>query len=183
MTQCLLADAEGSINNRATLPCLASQALAFAQAGCDIVAPSDMMDGRVLAIKNKLAEHGFGNKVSVLSYAVKFSSSFYGPFRDAAKSAPTFGDRKRYQLPCGSRGLAARAAERDVSEGADMLMVKPGLAYLDLVRETKNSFPHHPMFIYQVNLLMSSLKWFLDLDNLKELCSTHKRIYQKCSLA
>jgi len=144
-------DAEGSINNRATLPCLASQALAFARAGCDIVAPSDMMDGRVLAIKNKLAEHGFGNKVSVLSYAVKFSSSFYGPFRDAAKSAPTFGDRKRYQLPCGSRGLAARAAQRDVSEGADMLMVKPGLAYLDLVRETKNSFPHHPMFIYQVS--------------------------------
>eukprot|EP00092_Neocalanus_flemingeri_P030733 GFUD01033372.1.p1 GENE.GFUD01033372.1~~GFUD01033372.1.p1 ORF type:complete len:334 (+),score=99.11 GFUD01033372.1:38-1039(+) len=144
-------DAEGSINNEASLPCLASQALAFATAGCDIVAPSDMMDGRVLAIKKKLAEHGFANKVAVLSYAVKFSSSFYGPFRDAAKSAPTFGDRKRYQLPCGSRGLAARAAARDVSEGADMLMVKPGLAYLDLVRETKNSFPHHPMFIYQVS--------------------------------
>merc|ERR1712115_710917 len=87
-----------------------------------------------------MAEHGYENKVSVLSYAVKFSSSFYGPFRDAAKSAPAFGDRKCYQLPCGGRGLAHRAAERDVSEGADMLMVKPGLAYLDLVRETKHKF-------------------------------------------
>merc|ERR1719402_1802158 len=109
------------------------------------------MDGRVLAIKRGLAEAGLGSAVAVLSYAVKFASSFYGPFRDAAKSAPAFGDRKRYQLPCGSRGLAARAAERDVSEGADMLMVKPGLAYLDLVRETKDRFPHHPMFIYQVS--------------------------------
>ena len=124
--------------------------MAFARAGVDVVAPSDMMDGRVGAIKQALREHGFGNRVAVLSYAVKFSSSFYGPFREAAKSAPAFGDRKRYQLPGGSRGLAARAAARDVAEGADMLMVKPGLAYLDLVRETKDSFPHHPMFIYQV---------------------------------
>ena len=130
-----------------------------------------MMDGRILAIKQVapskllnhihilvhnhnytqvLADNGYGNRVSVLSYAVKFSSSFYGPFREAAKSAPAFGDRKKYQLPCGSRGLAQRAAARDVSEGADMLMVKPGLAYLDLVRETKDAFPSHPMFIYQV---------------------------------
>ena len=85
---------DGSINNKATLPLLAAQALAYAKAGADIVAPSDMMDGRVLAIKNILAEHGYGGKVPVLSYAVKFSSSFYGPFRDAAKSAPAFGDRK-----------------------------------------------------------------------------------------
>merc|ERR1719204_2988866 len=109
-----------------------------------------MMDGRVKAIKDILADNGL-NRVSVLSYAVKFASTFYGPFRDAAKSAPAFGDRKCYQLPPGSRGLAARAAARDVSEGADMLMVKPGLAYLDLVRETKNAHPHHPMFIYQVS--------------------------------
>ena len=105
----------------------------FAQAGADIVAPSDMMDGRILAIKQvftslhlliltpiiviqALADNGYGNRVSVLSYAVKFSSSFYGPFREAAKSAPAFGDRKKYQLPCGSRGLAQRAAARDVSE-------------------------------------------------------------------
>jgi len=144
-------DAEGSIDNAASISCLASQALAFAQAGADVVAPSDMMDGRVLAIKNILKENGFGNRVAVLSYAVKFSSGFYGPFREAAKSAPAFGDRKKYQLPCGSRGLAKRAAARDVSEGADMLMVKPGLAYLDLIRETKDSHPGHPLFVYQVS--------------------------------
>jgi len=148
---CGLLREDGSINNPATLPLLASQALAFARAGANIVAPSDMMDGRVGAIKKILAENGLGSRVSVLSYAVKFSSSFYGPFRDAAKSAPAFGDRKCYQLPCGSRGLAYRAAQRDVSEGADMLMVKPGLAYLDIVRDTKNNFPHHPLFIYQVS--------------------------------
>ena len=129
-----------------------------------------MMDGRILAIKKELAKHGFDNKVSVLSYAVKFSSSFYGPFRDAAKSAPTFGDRKRYQLPCGSRGLAARAAERDVSEGADMLMVKPGLAYLDLVRETKNKFPHHPMFIYQVKQIKTFEKQVNGMQNAQISC-------------
>lgn len=144
-------DGEGTIDAAASLAALAGQAVAFARAGVDVVAPSDMMDGRVGAIKQALKDHGFGNRVAVLSYAVKFSSSFYGPFREAAKSAPAFGDRKRYQLPCGSRGLAARAAARDVAEGADMLMVKPGLAYLDLVRETKDAFPHHPMFLYQVS--------------------------------
>jgi len=147
---CGLLNQDGSIDNSASLPLLAKQALVFAQAGADIVAPSDMMDGRVKAIKTILAENNL-RRVCVLSYAVKFASSFYGPFRDAAKSAPAFGDRKCYQLPPGSRGLAARAAARDVVEGADMLMVKPGLAYLDLVRETKNSFPNHPMFIYQVS--------------------------------
>jgi len=141
---------DGSINNEESLPLLAKQALTFAQAGADVVAPSDMMDGRVYAIKKILAENGL-RRVAVLSYAVKFASTFYGPFRDAAKSAPAFGDRKCYQLPPGSRGLAARAADRDVNEGADMLMVKPGLAYLDLVRETKNAHPNHPMFIYQVS--------------------------------
>jgi len=86
-----------------------------------------------------------------LSYSSKFASSFYGPFREAAHSAPQFGDRKRYQLPLGSRGLAVRAADRDVEDGADMLMVKPGLAYLDMVREIKNKHPNHPMFVYQVS--------------------------------
>jgi len=147
---CGVLQKDGSINNAESLPLLAKQALTFAQAGADIVAPSDMMDGRVYAIKKILADNGL-RRVSVLSYAVKFASTFYGPFRDAAKSAPAFGDRKCYQLPPGSRGLAARAAERDVNEGADMLMVKPGLAYLDLVRETKNAHPNHPMFIYQVS--------------------------------
>lgn len=112
-----------------------------------------MMDGRVGLIKKLLIENSLGSRVAVLSYAVKFASCLYGPFRDAAKSAPSFGDRRAYQLPAGSNGLAMRAAERDVNEGADFLMVKPGLAYLDLVRKTKDMFPNHPLFIYQVLLL------------------------------
>lgn len=148
---CGILRSDGTIDNSASILKIAEQALFFAQNGADIVAPSDMMDGRIGAIKSELRKHDLDNKVSVLSYAVKFASGFYGPFRDAAKSAPTFGDRKRYQLPLGSRGLAHRAAERDVNEGADMLMVKPGLAYLDLVRETKDRHPDHPLFIYQVS--------------------------------
>ncbi|KRT79565.1 hypothetical protein AMK59_8132, partial [Oryctes borbonicus] len=120
-------------------------------AGAHIVAPSDMMDGRIGAIKDLLIKNNLGNKTAVLSYAVKFSSSFYGPFRDAANSKPAFGDRRCYQLPSNSSGLAHRAADRDVKEGADMLMVKPALAYLDLVQSVKKAHPHHPMFIYQVS--------------------------------
>jgi porphobilinogen synthase len=163
---------DGTIDNAASVARLAKQALAYAKSGitsitrqnfifylfqlqmfpkgAHVVAPSDMMDGRVGAIKKILQDNGLASRVSVLSYAVKFSSCFYGPFRDAAKSAPAFGDRRAYQLPAGSKGLAMRAAERDVAEGADFLMVKPGLAYLDLVRQVKDKFPNHPMFIYQV---------------------------------
>jgi len=142
---------DGTLDNKASVQRLAEQALAYAKAGAQIVAPSDMMDGRVGAIKEALNSNDLGSKVSVLSYAVKFASCFYGPFRDAAKSAPAFGDRRAYQLPAGSNGLAMRAAERDVVEGADFLMVKPGLAYLDLCRKTKDRFPNHPLFIYQVS--------------------------------
>uniref|UniRef100_A0A6A7G1P2 Delta-aminolevulinic acid dehydratase n=2 Tax=Hirondellea gigas TaxID=1518452 RepID=A0A6A7G1P2_9CRUS len=142
---------DGSINNTASVNRITAQALAYAKAGADVVAPSDMMDGRVGAMKQALQREGLSGKVSVLSYAVKFSSSFYGPFRDAAESAPAFGDRRCYQLPLGSSGLAHRAAARDVAEGADMLMVKPGMPYLDLVRSVKDAFPHLPMFIYQVS--------------------------------
>lgn len=148
---CGILKRDGVLDNSASIKRLADQSVAYAHAGAHIIAPSDMMDGRVGAIKDALRVAGFSNTVSVLSYAVKFASSFYGPFRDAAKSAPASGDRKCYQLPPGSRGLAARAAERDVEEGADMLMVKPGLAYLDIVRETKDKYPEHPMFIYQVS--------------------------------
>lgn len=148
---CGILKRDGVLDNSASIKRLAEQSVAYAHAGAQIIAPSDMMDGRVGAIKDALKVAGFSNTVSVLSYAVKFASSFYGPFRDAAKSAPASGDRKCYQLPPGSRGLAARAAERDVEEGADMLMVKPGLAYLDIVRETKDKYPQHPMFIYQVS--------------------------------
>ncbi|XP_071155673.1 delta-aminolevulinic acid dehydratase-like [Mytilus edulis] len=142
---------DGSIDNDASIKRLAEISLAYAKAGCQIIAPSDMMDGRVGAIKQILADNGLGNTVTVMSYSAKFASSFYGPFRDAAKSAPAFGDRKCYQLPPGSSGLAERAVDRDVQEGADILMVKPGLAYLDVVKMVKTKYPNHPLAIYQVS--------------------------------
>ncbi|XP_022663700.1 delta-aminolevulinic acid dehydratase-like isoform X2 [Varroa jacobsoni] len=129
---------------------LAQMALSFARAGAHVVAPSDMMDGRILAIKDALFKAQLGNTVSVLSYSAKFASCFYGPFRDAAKSAPALGDRKSYQLPPGANGLAMRAVQRDIEQGADMIMVKPGMPYLDLIRQLKDKFPHYPMFAYQV---------------------------------
>ncbi|KAJ8408656.1 hypothetical protein AAFF_G00252910 [Aldrovandia affinis] len=141
----------GSLDNEASCLRLAEVALAYAQAGCHIIAPSDMMDGRVGAIKQTLVSHGLGNKVAVLSYSAKFASCYYGPFRDAAQSKPAFGDRRCYQLPPGARGLALRAVDRDVKEGADMLMVKPGLPYLDMVREVKNKHPSHPLAVYNVS--------------------------------
>lgn len=142
---------DGTINNAASIERIADVALAYAKAGCHVVAPSDMMDNRVGAIKERLRTAGLGGKVAVLSYSAKFASSFYGPFRDAAQSAPAFGDRRCYQLPPGGRGLAMRAVDRDVEEGADMLMVKPGMAYLDVVRDVKERHPHHPLAIYQVS--------------------------------
>ncbi|XP_065916888.1 delta-aminolevulinic acid dehydratase-like [Dysidea avara] len=148
---CGILNQDGSINNEKSIERLAQVAVAYAEAGCHVVAPSDMMDNRIAAIKRALQAKGLGSKVAVLSYSAKFASSFYGPFRDAAKSAPAFGDRKCYQLPAGSRGLAMRAVERDVAEGADMLMVKPGMPYLDIVRDVKNNYPYHPLAIYQVS--------------------------------
>ncbi|XP_051166960.1 endoplasmic reticulum chaperone BiP isoform X2 [Leptopilina boulardi] len=148
---CGILNENGSINNEASIKRIAEIALSYAKCGADIVAPSDMMDGRIGPIKKSLVKANLSNKVSVLSYAVKFSSGFYGPFRDAANSAPKFGDRKCYQLPSGSKGLAKRAAARDVDEGADFLMVKPGLAYLDIVKQVKDNHPEYPLFIYQVS--------------------------------
>ncbi|XP_070515809.1 endoplasmic reticulum chaperone BiP isoform X3 [Cardiocondyla obscurior] len=148
---CGILNNDGSINNPSSIQRIAEVAVSYAKTGAHIVAPSDMMDGRVSAIKQGLAAAGLSNKVAVLSYAVKFASGLYGPFRDASQSAPKFGDRKCYQLPPGSNGLAARAAARDVHEGADMLMVKPGLPYLDVVRHTKDAHPEYPIFVYQVS--------------------------------
>ena len=150
----------GVLNNTTTDMCLnreksveriAQVSLAFAKAGANVIAPSDMMDGRIHAIKCILKENNMLNKVAVMSYSAKFSSAFYGPFRDAAKSAPSFGDRRCYQLPTGSTGLAMRASKRDVEEGADILMVKPCMSYLDIVKQTKQDFPHHPLAVYQVS--------------------------------
>jgi porphobilinogen synthase len=147
---CGILKEDGFIDNIKSIRQIAAISRTFVNAGAHIIAPSDMMDARVGAIKEMLAEMGALNRVAVMSYSVKFASCFYGPFRDAANSAPASGDRKRYQLPVGARGLAVRAADRDVNEGADILMVKPGLAYLDIVRDVKQRHPEHPMAIYQV---------------------------------
>ncbi|GFU03652.1 delta-aminolevulinic acid dehydratase [Nephila pilipes] len=148
---CGILTKDGEIDNDASLKRIAEVALGYAKFGCHVVAPSDMMDGRVKAIKEILNDAGYGSTVSVLSYAAKFASKFYGPFRDAADSAPAFGDRRQYQLPPGSKGLALRAVSRDIEEGADMIMVKPGLAYLDIANEVKRKYPEYPLFMYQVS--------------------------------
>ena len=137
------------VDNDATLPLLAQTAVSHAEAGADIVAPSDMMDGRVGAIRRALDAAGF-EQVSILSYAVKYASAFYGPFREAAGSAPAFGDRRGYQMDPHNAREALREAELDVREGADMLMVKPALAYLDVVRAVRERFAL-PLCTYSVS--------------------------------
>ena len=163
---CGILNANG-IDNAASIARLAEIACSYAQAGADIVAPSDMMDGRVGAIKQALYKRGLHPRVSVMSYSAKFASSFYGPFRDAAKSSPSFGDRKAYQLPPNARGLAMRAIERDVAEGADILMVKPGYPYLDIVRDAAQLVaPNHPIAVYQVSGEYSMLYHAANTHNL-----------------
>jgi porphobilinogen synthase len=128
---------DGVVLNDPTLAILAEEALSHAQAGADIVAPSDMMDGRVGAIRRKLDEHGFAD-VAILSYAAKYCSGFYGPFREAAQSAPQFGDRRSYQMDPANAREALREVALDIEEGADMIMVKPALPYLDVVRMVRD---------------------------------------------
>lgn len=130
---------DGEIVNDPTLELLAKTAVSHAQAGADIVAPSDMMDGRIAALRQALDEAHFSH-VPIMSYSVKFASAFYGPFRDAADSAPAFGDRKTYQMDPANAREALREAAADVEEGADFLMVKPALAYMDLIRQLKDTF-------------------------------------------
>ncbi len=137
------------IENDATLELLAKMALSHAQAGADIVAPSDMMDGRVRAIRQVLECNGFDN-VAILSYAAKFASAFYGPFRDAAESAPAFGDRKSYQMDPANVREALREIELDIEEGADLVMVKPALSYLDVIRRARDRFDC-PLAAYNVS--------------------------------
>ncbi|CAI2164073.1 17375_t:CDS:2 [Funneliformis geosporum] len=137
---------DNTINNEASVKRLAEVATNYAKAGAHCVAPSDMMDGRIKAIKESLIREGLANKINLMSYSAKFASSFYGPFRDIANSAPSFGDRKCYQLPPNARGLARRAIVR-----ADIIMVKPGMPYLDILREAKNLSPDVPIAVYQVS--------------------------------
>jgi len=129
----------GEVANDSTVTILAQQALSHARAGADIVAPSDMMDGRVAAIRETLDEHKFEN-IAILSYAAKYCSGFYGPFREAAQSAPQFGDRRSYQMDPANAREALKEVELDLEEGADMVMVKPALAYLDVIRQVRDAF-------------------------------------------
>ncbi|MFC1287151.1 porphobilinogen synthase [Bacillus paralicheniformis] len=139
----------GEILNDESLVLLAKTAVSQARAGADIIAPSNMMDGFVAAIREALDQEGFTN-VPIMSYAVKYASAFYGPFRDAAGSSPQFGDRKTYQMDYANRREALREAKSDVEEGADFLIVKPTLSYLDIVREVKNEF-NLPVVGYNVS--------------------------------
>lgn len=139
------------VNNDLTLPLLAQQAVSHARAGADLVAPSGMMDGMIGAIRGGLDEAGFSH-LPIMSYAAKYASSFYGPFREAAESTPQFGDRRAYQMdPAAAAGQALREVELDLAEGADMLMVKPALAYLDIIRIVADRYPGVPIAAYNVS--------------------------------
>jgi porphobilinogen synthase len=139
----------GKILNDASLKILAQTAVSHAEAGADIVAPSDMMDGRVRAIRNALDKNGF-SETPVMSYAAKFASAFYGPFREAAESAPQFGDRRSYQMDAANANEALREVALDIQEGADIVMVKPALAYLDIIQRVKTEFGY-PTAAYAVS--------------------------------
>ena len=141
---------DGKILNDETVAVLVAQALVQAEAGCDVIAPSDMMDGRVGAIREALDDAGFLD-VQIMSYAAKYASAFYGPFRDAIGSAKTLtGDKRTYQMDSANSDEALREVELDIAEGADMVMVKPGMPYLDIVRRVKDTFSM-PTFVYQVS--------------------------------
>jgi len=158
---------DGDVDNDATLAWLAEAALSHARAGADIVAPSDMMDGRVAAIRHSLDAHGF-YKTPILSYAAKYASVFYGPFREAAESTPQFGDRRSYQMDPANGREAIAEMDLDLEEGADMLMVKPAMPYLDVIRAARERY-HVPIGAYQVSgefsmIVAAAQKGWLDLD-------------------
>src|SRR5574341_2132386 len=136
---CGILTKEGDVDNDATLEILAKSALSHARAGADMVAPSDMMDGRVAAIREALDENGFG-LLPIMSYAAKYASGYYGPFRDAAESTPKFGDRRTYQMDPANALEAIREVQLDIQEGADIVMVKPALAYLDIIYRVRQEF-------------------------------------------
>ena len=147
---------EGKVLNDPTIDLLAQEALSHAKAGADIVAPSDMMDGRVKAIRSVLDHEGF-SETPILSYAVKYASCFYGPFRDAADSSPQFGDRRSYQMDPANSREAMREVALDIEEGADIIMVKPALPYLDVIYRVRSTFPV-PVAAYNVSGEFSMIK-------------------------
>lgn len=162
----------GGVDNDASLPLIADTALSHAEAGADLVAPSDMMDGRVQAIRTKLDEGGFSS-IPILSYAVKYASAFFGPFRDAAGSAPQFGDRRAYQMDPPNAREAVREAELDIEEGADMVMVKPALPYLDIVARVRDAV-NVPVVAYNVSGEYSMIKAAAERGWLDEAAVVHE---------
>ncbi|MCC5801372.1 MULTISPECIES: porphobilinogen synthase [Bacillaceae] len=170
---------DGKVLNDETLDLLAKTAVSQAEAGADIIAPSNMMDGFVAAIRHGLDEAGY-HDVPIMSYAVKYSSSFYGPFRDAAHSTPQFGDRRTYQMDPANRMEALREAQSDMEEGADFLIVKPALSYLDIMREVKDRF-NAPVVAYNVSGEYSMVKaaaqngWVNEQEIVMEKLTSMKR--------
>ncbi len=169
----------GKVENDETLNFIAAIALSHVEAGADMVAPSDMMDGRVAKIREMLDKAGFYDK-PIMSYSVKYASSFYGPFRDVAKSAPAFGDRKTYQMDWHNRREAIKEALLDIKEGADILMVKPALSYLDVIKEVKDS-TNYPICAYSVSgeyaMIKSAAKMGL-IDEYGTMCESAVSIYR-----
>ena len=172
------------VDNDKTLDSLAKIALSQVQAGADMVAPSDMMDGRVAAIREILDDNGY-ETTPIMSYAAKYASGFYGPFRDAAGSAPSFGDRKSYQMDYHNRKEALKEVFSDIEEGADIIMIKPALSYLDIIRETADAIDL-PVAAYSVSGEYAMIKagaklGYIDEDNL--ICETATSIYRAgCSI-
>ena len=170
---------DDDVDNDLTIKTLARQAVSLANAGADIIAPSDMMDGRVLEIRNALDDSGFV-KIPILSYAIKYASEFYGPFRDAAESSPKYFDRKSYQMDFGRSREAISEVEQDLHEGADMIMVKPALSYLDIIYKIKQ-FTNVPVIAYSVSGEYSMIKaasqknWIKEMDIVMEITNSIKR--------
>lgn len=170
---------DGDVDNDLTLETLSKQALSFARVGVDMVAPSDMMDGRVGHMRDTLDANGF-TKMPIMSYSAKYASAFYGPFRDAAESAPQFGNRATYQMNPANSDEAMREIELDITEGADIVMVKPALSYLDIIRRTKDEF-NMPVAAYNVSGEFSMVKaaaangWIDEERLVKEILTSMKR--------
>ncbi|PKI83101.1 Hem2p [Malassezia vespertilionis] len=154
---CGILHEDGTVDNSASIQRLADVAVAYAKAGAQCVAPSDMMDGRIGAIREGLRKAGLASKTTLMAYSAKFASKMYGPFREAVASAPAFGDRRCYQLPPNARGLARRAIHRDIAEGADIIMVKPALPYLDVLADAREIAPDYVRACYQVSGEYSTL--------------------------
>ncbi|NOZ36430.1 MAG: porphobilinogen synthase [Chlorobi bacterium] len=169
----------GDVDNDLTLETLSKQALSFARVGADMVAPSDMMDGRVGHMRTELDKAGFYN-MPIMSYSAKYASAFYGPFRDAAESAPQFGNRATYQMNPSNSDEAIREIELDIQEGADIVMIKPALSYLDVIRRTKDTF-NMPISAYNVSGEFSMVKaaaekgWIDEERIVKEILTSIKR--------